>query len=152
MPTTRLREETEYRFPDDITYQCRLVDVTTKEITYFKKDAHGVKTNEQDSFTKWQWTFDITSGPYLGGSLYGDTESEMTTRGDNTLRQWAEALLGREIEVGEDFDTDDIIGLPCVVTIRHDPPRPRRDGNGMFYPCVVDDVMPKGTADNQPPF
>lgn len=152
MPRTTLRIETEYKYPDDITYPCRLVDVEMLEIPYFKKDASGQRTNEQDIFRKWRWTFEVTAGPYLGQDLRGDTEAEMTTREDNRLRQWAESLLGKAVEVGEDFNTDDIIGLPCIVTVKHEDPRPKKDG-GMFYPCVVDDVMPTdGSAALAPPF
>ncbi len=156
MPKATLRVESEYKYPDDITYPCRLVDVQVKEFPFFKKDpVTGARTTEQDIFRKWEWTFEVTAGPYLGDTLRGDTEPELTTRDDNRLRQWAEALLSREIEVGEDFDTDMIVGLPCVVTVRHDPPREKRDGS-TFYPCVVDDVMPKdspaGRTSMAPPF
>jgi hypothetical protein len=154
MPSATLRVETEYKYPDDITYPCKLVDVIAKEYPFFRKDANGVRTNEQDTFRKWEWLFEVTAGDYLGETLRGDTEPELTTRDDNKLRQWAEALLSREMEVGEDFDTDTIIGLPCVVTIKHEPPREKKDGSGFFYPCVVDDVMPKDAHSGTyaPPF
>ncbi len=150
MPKAQKVERTEYKFPDDEYYPCVLDSVTEKEVTFFKKDkATGQKTNEQDSFLKWVWKFEITGGPFMGDNLYAETSAEYSTREDNKIRQFAEALLGREQEVGEEIDTDLMVGLPCIVTVRHDEPRPKADGTN-FYPCAVDEVFPKGGAASAP--
>jgi len=153
MPTSVKREESEYKYPDDEYYPSVLSRVEEVEVPYFKKDEAGVKTTEQAIFRKWEWYFKVVSGPFEGDTLRGDTPPEMTTREDNKVRIWGEALLGREIEVGEEFDTDQIVGLPCLISVRHEKPRDRPDGT-KFYGSVVDEVMPRtGTLqDEEPPF
>lgn len=152
MPKAVKIQESEYRYPDDLFYTCKLIAVDEIQVPYFKKDRNGVKTNEQAVFTKWEWKFEIVEGAYLGDVLRGDTRPEYTTRADNKVRQWSESLLNRELTVGEELDTDMLLGLPCIVTIRHGEPRPKSDGSN-FYPCEVDEVLPKsGSLINQPPF
>ncbi len=153
MPKVIKQAENEYKFPDDIAYSCKLIDVVEREIAYFKRNEHGERTNTQDTFKKWEWHFEVQEGPYMGQILYGETRPEYTTREDNKVRQWSEALLNRELAVGEELDTDTLLGRQCVVSVRHDPPRPKKDG-GMFYPTAVDEVVPKSGSllTTQPPF
>lgn len=151
MPKAVKVHESEYRYPDDLFYTCKLIAVDEVEVPYFKK-VNGVRTNEQAVFKKWQWRFEIVEGAYLGEVLRGDTRPEYTTRADNKVRQWSEALLNREMSVGEELDTDMLIGLPCIVTIAHAEPRKKADGT-YFYPCEVEEVLPKsGSLVNNPPF
>lgn len=155
MPKSTKREESEYRYPDTEFYPCDLVKVVEVEHSFFRKDkVTGIKGTEQDVFRKWEWSFLVVSGPYEGETLRGDSQPELTTREDNRARMWSESLMGREIAVGEEFDTDTIVGLPCICTVRHDPPRERGDGS-KFFPCPVDEVLPRsGGFDNPdaPPF
>lgn len=160
MPRATKREESEYQFPEGEYFPCVLAKVDEKEIVFQKKDRKtGQKMFDDNgqpvmsSFYKWVWFFDVVDGEYRGQTIYGETPAEYTTREDDRVRQWAEALLGRELEVGEELDTDEMLnGLPCFVSVRHGGPREKRDG-GYFYPCEVDDVMPRtaGPAD-APPF
>lgn len=149
MPKATMREEAEYPLPMGEYFPARLERVSEKEIKFFKKDDRGVKTNEESSFTKWIWEFKITDGPFQGMKAWGETEDRLTSREDNLVRQWAEALLNAEIQIGDEFDTDAVIGLPCVISVRHDPPRPKRDG-GNFYGCPVDEVMPSAASEEAP--
>jgi len=154
MPKSINRVESEYRYPDDEYYPSELVRVEEVEVPYFKKDrVTGERTTEQDVFRKWEWYFKVVSGPFAGDTLRGDTRAEITTREDCQARIWGEALLGREIQVGEEFDTDQVLGLPCLVSVRHEKPRDRPDGT-KFYACAVDEVMPRTgqLADEEIPF
>lgn len=145
MPKTTMQHEDEYPVPAGTPFPATLQAVNERVIEFFKKDQYGNKTDQKDSFTKWVWEFKITEGDYAGIKVYGETQDRLTNREDNLVRQYAETLLNTTIEVGQGLDTDTLIGLPCVVTVRHDDPRPKRDG-GMFYPCPVDEVFPASTG------
>lgn len=139
MPKSTMTEESEYRLPKDTLFPAILEAVTVKTIKY-KKDG------KDKSFDKWEWEFKITDGEYAGLSAYGETEDRLTTHPDNKVRQWGEVLRGGvEFEVGESIDTDDLIGLPCVITVTHEEPREKKNGEGFFYGCPVADVFPEGT-------
>lgn len=158
MPKATVREESEYPLPDQTVFPARLDKVTEKTITFTYKPTHAAvtsgraKAGDEGSFTKWQWEFAITDGDYAGMTAYGDTPGKLTNREDDVVRQWSETLLGRELQIGEELDTDLLIGLPCSVTVRHEAPVPRRDGTGNFYPCPVDEVFPADGAADFVPF
>jgi len=139
MPTATKREASEYRLPEGEYFPAVLKAVTEREIPYTIK--RGPKAGEKATFKKWEWEFEITGGEFEGVGAYGDTEAELTTREDNLVRQWGETLLGRELELGEDFDTDLVLEIPCLISVRHDEPRKRSDGTN-FYPCPVNEVFP----------
>jgi len=152
MPKATKTEVSDYLLPAGDYFPAVLEDVEEIEIPYFRKDSAGNKTNEQATFVKWRWKFRIQGGEYDQILAYGDTRPEYTTRSDDMVRIWGEQLLGRELEIGEEFDTDKILGLPCMITVRHGDPRPKRDGT-MFYPCEVDEVLPRSTNfTSEPPF
>lgn len=152
MPKATMKEEAEYRLPEDTLFPAVLDEVAVRTIEYtLKKDRGMKKAGEKDSFDKWVWTFRITDGPFKGEKAYGETEDRLTNREDNRVRQWSETLLGREIEIGEEFDTDSVLGLPCQVSVRHEEPREKKDG-GFFYGCPVDEVFPTGGAADFNPF
>lgn len=153
MPKATKVEEDEYRLPSDTLFPAVLDRVSIRTIEYtLKKDRGTKKAGEKDSFDKWVWEFRITDGAYKGDTAYGETEDRLTNREDNLVRQWGETLLGREIELGEEFDTDNVLGLPCQVTVRHEEPRQKKDGTGFFYGCPVDEVFPNGGSSDFVPF
>jgi len=156
MPQAVMREESAYALPEDTLLPATLTSVTvrTVEFTYKK----GPKQGQQGTFDLWVWEFQITDGDYAGLKAWGETEDSLNNleepRGRAKLvRPWAETLLGREIPIGEAFDTDHVLGLPCVITVKHEEPRPKKDG-GFFYGCPVEDVFPArpATSDDAPPF
>ena len=138
MPSSTMTEQSEYAFPEDLLMPAILEEVEVRTINY-------TRDGKEKSFDKWRWTFQIVEGDYAGLKLYGETEDRLTTHPDNKVRQWAEVLRGVAFEVGEGLDTDDLLGLPCVVTALHEDPRPKKDGT-MFYGCMVKDVFPEGTT------
>ena len=142
MPKATKVEQDEYMFPSDVYFPAVLVAVDEKEIVFFKKDKAGNRTNEQSSFLKWQWSFEMVDGPYSGLTGYGETTAEYTNREDNLVRQWGETLLGRELDLGEEMDTDKLIGLPCMISFKHEEPRPKKDGT-LYYGSPVEEVLPR---------
>lgn len=148
MPSTTMREESEYRFPENTPFPAILASVTEKEIPYTDKN-----TGKPAKFVKWVWAFDIIEGEFAGLTAYGETEAKLTNHPDNLVRQWAEVLRDAPFEFGEGLNTDDLCGLPCIITVAHGDPRPKKDGT-KFYPCDVNNVLPEGTAPQptDPPF
>lgn len=144
MPRSTMREDSLYPLPENQLFPAELTSVTVRTINFVHKK--GDKAGMADSFDKWVWEFRITNGEYQGLKVRGETEPELTTlteqRGiSKPVRPWAETLLGREIQVGEELDTDVLLGLPCQITVTHMEPRPKADG-GFWYDCPVEDVLP----------
>ncbi len=158
MPKATVREESEYPLPSETMFPGRLEKVDETRRTFQYKAHHAavkngrVKAGDEGEIVRWQWQFKITDGEYAGLTGYGETDPKVTNRSDDKVRQWAETLLGRELAIGEELDTDLLIGLPCTFTVRHDDPIPRRDGNGNFYPCPVDEVFPADGSSDFVPF
>lgn len=159
MPRATMKEESAYALPADTLFEGKLNSVTVKTIEYtLKKDRGSKKAGEKDSFDIWEWEFEVTDGAYKGTRAWGTTESELNNleepRGRSKLvRPWAETLLGRQIQIGEDFDTDQIVGLPCKFTVVNEEPVEKKNGDGWFYGCSVDDVFPSSNGLREdPPF
>ena len=157
MVKSTVREESEYRFPDDVQYSGKLLAVEEQTINFtYKESSAAVKSGraragEAGSFKKWRWTFAVVGGEFDGEKITTDTNAGITNRADDKARQFAETLLGRELGIGEDFDSDSIVGLPCTFTVKHDEPVEKKNGETGYY-CSVDDVFPAGSAYDEPPF
>ena len=150
MPRSTMKEESAYPLPEDVLFQGVLNSVTIRNIS-------GVSAKGKDyNFDLWVWEFEITDGDQRGLRAWGETESSLNNlevpRGRAKLvRPWAETLLGRQIAIGEDFDTDSVLGLPCKFTVIHEEPRQKKDG-GFFYGCPVEDVFPSSASPTFVPF
>lgn len=71
---------------------------------------------------KLNWKFEVTEpGDWQGYKINGSTTQNFTLHEKCKLMQWASALLGRVFEVGDQLDTDDLIGLPCRILIEWQP-------------------------------
>lgn len=156
MPQSTMREESAYPLPEDVLLPAALTSVSVRTVNFTYKK--GPNKDKAGSFDLWVWEFEITGGDYAGMKAWGETEDNLNNleepRGRSKLvRPWAETLLGRQIEIGEAFDTDNILGLPCKITVKHEEPRPKKDG-GFFYGCPVEDVFPASpaTSSDEPPF
>jgi len=70
---------------------------------------------------------------------YEDCVHEMTALASKKLSQrtkldrWASAILGREIEVGEQIAASDLLDKPCMVKIEH-----KTTDDGYVFDNVVD--------------
>lgn len=156
MPKATVREESEYRLPAAQLFTGRLDLVKERVNEFVYKEHHKAvqdgrqRAGDKGEIREWRWEFAITEGEFEGQKAYLDTRPQITSRADDKVRQIAETLLGRTVEIGEEFDTDLIVGLPCQFTVRHDDPVSKKDGTS-FYACPVDDVFPvTGTEDFVP--
>lgn len=144
MPSTEMKEEEKWKLPAETLLPATLVAVVEREIPYTDK-----KTGKDATFTKWEWEFAINEGEYAGLSAWGDTEDRLTNHPDNKVRQWAETLRGSAFDMGEGLDTDDLLGLPCQITVDNTE-YTKKDGT-TSYLCPVLDVFP-ADVDDEPPF
>lgn len=149
-----MKEDTLYPLPQDVMLPVKLmkVEVRTIDFTYKK----GPKVGEQGSFDLWKWEFEIIDGEYAGLHCWGETEAEINNlpeaKGRAKLaRPWIETLIGRQLQIGEDFDTDNILGLTASATLVHEEPRQKADG-GYYYGCPVDELFPTSGAPDFVPF
>jgi hypothetical protein len=136
MPSSTMQDEPEYKLPKETLFPAMLKAVSEREIKFTNKKG------EPDTFYKWEWEFEITDGEYAGLRAWGDTEDRLTNREDNKVRQWAETLRGAPFEMGEGLNTDDLLGLECVITVDN-VEHQKKDGSGKkSYLCPVIDVYP----------
>lgn len=102
--------------PEDSMLRARVVEMKERS---FQWTDYKVNPPEQRETTKLRWYFEITDGEYRTKRVHGETDPNLSTHPRNRFRQWAEALLNREVPGGMKVDTDDLVGLPCMVTIAH---------------------------------
>jgi len=143
-------EASNYPIPEDTLVGLKLESVTYIEFPFIYKQ--GTKMGQSGTFRKWEWEFVIPEGDYAGLNVRGNTEPRITSNdqasGDLALaRPWVEALLGRALDLGEEVDTDDLIGLPAQGTVRHLDPRAKKDGEGFWFNVELDELFPAGMGD-----
>lgn len=101
--------------PENEFIRAELMELETKTINYTDK-----KTGKPDSFDKLMWKFEFLDPPYAGLPVRGETRAELSDHPNNQFRQWAEALIGREITPGMVLSESDLIGLRALVMIRYE--------------------------------
>jgi hypothetical protein len=138
--------EEDTRFRDDQIFRARLTEIKLRTYPFTDRDGHPAEGQSLD----WWWEITgSTEGPaYIGRKVKGECHPKMTNREDNKFRQWAEALLNREIPVGMKLDTDDLVGLEADILIRLRQDRKERD---KWWP-QVDGIAPVDGALQDVPF
>lgn len=145
-------DEPDLTLPEDSIHRARLQEVKVRTFTYPDRDNPGKdKTGET-----LEWWWEVTrpgsglGNEYIGRKVKGECKPRLSNRPGNRFREWAEALLDREIPVGMSVDLDDLIGLEGEIVIGH-----RRDkkDNAKVWEEVIG-VLPasSGNVDTAPPF
>ena len=142
MPKAIVEEQEQWKLPHQEPMPATLVSVVEKSFSGVSQ-----KTGKEWSITKWTWEWDITGGDYAGLKAWGDTDPKMTNHPDDKVRQWAETLLGVELDMGDGIDTDDLLGLSGLILCNNTEEK-KKDGTPFFKSEVVN-VLP---ADYEPPF
>jgi hypothetical protein len=156
MPKSEMKQESEYMIPEETPVPARLDSVEVKE--FQSKDRQtkqylvDPKTGDPVMYKKWKWTFHVVDGPYAGVNVSQMTVPYISTRADNVVRQWAETLTGKQWGEAEGIDTDALVGLRCLLTVKHQAPRPKQNGDGMWYGLDVGDLFPADALADSPPF
>ena len=138
-----------YPLPEQTVFDGQLLSCEQINVPFTYKQ--GPKTGQKGSFDKWEWVFAVTTPGYDDLEVKLSTEPRITDASEtdgflSLARPAVEALLGRPIAVGEEVDTDDLLALPCKFTVRHEPPRARKQGDGFWYNVAVDEVFAAGDA------
>lgn len=144
MPKATMKEEAQWKLPANTPLEAKLLSVKERVIDFRNR------AGEDDTFTKWEWEFEIVSGEYGGLRAWGDTDPKLTTHPDNLVRQWGEALRGRPFKLEEGIDTDDLLGLPCVIVVGNTT-YTKKDGT-TSYLTPVQEVYPPGTVPSSDPW
>lgn len=147
---SKVVEASNYPVPEDTLVPVILGSVQQIEVPFTYKK--GKRMGQSGVFTKWEWAFTVKEGEYAGLTLQGNSEPRFTSNDQpggmlSLAKPWAEALLGREMELGEEIDTDDLIGLAAVATVRHLDPRPKKDGQGFWFNIEIDELFPAGMGE-----
>lgn len=130
--------------PEETFVRARLENIELREFSWNDK-----KTGERKEGSNLEWTFEVTAeGTYKGRKVRGRTGTEINNRDGNRFRNWAETLLGRELPVGMGIDADDLIGLSCEITVKHEPDRK----NPEIKWERVDEMLPVSGYGDESPF
>lgn len=145
MPKAEVTNEDPYPIPVDTLIPLRLDTCTREVIEYVASKGKNIGTKQV--FVKWEWTFQVVAGDYEGLTVRGNTEPKITGLLDQQgslklAKPFVEALLGRTIDLGEEIDTDDLIGLQCQGTVWQLPPRPKKEGQGNWYNVEIEELYP----------
>lgn len=140
-------DEPDLTLPEDSIHRARLEEIKLRIQSYVDK-----KTGEDKEFQSLEWWWEITStrlGPeYVGRKVKAECNPKLSNRGDNRFRNWAEAILNRQIPVGMAIDTDDLVGLEADIVIGHR--QDKKDRNKIWE--FVSDVAPTEGGQLEPPF
>lgn len=141
-------DEPDLTLPEDSIHRARLMELKLRT-----RDWVDATSGEKKEIKSLEWWWEITStalGPqYIGRRVKGECNPKITNRPGNRFREWAQAILNRDIPTGMVLDTDDLVGLEAEIVIGHqpnkkDPSRPWEN---------VTDVAPVSDGfGNEPPF
>lgn len=148
MPKSTVTERTLddlYPLPQGEVFDGQLIKCEQVSVPFTYKS--GDRKGQQGSFDKWEWTLVVMApDSFAGTEVRGSTEPRITDAADSEFlplaRPYVEAFLARALQVGEEIDTDDLIGLWCKFSVRHQEPRARKNGDGFWYNVEVDEVFP----------
>ena len=140
-----VEEQEKWRLPEGEPLPVVLLNVEDKTFEYPDK-----KTGEMKSFTKWTWEFEISDGDYSGLKIWADTDAKVTNGEGNKPREWAETLLGVELDLGEGLDTDDLLGLPATAILKNIVVK--KSNGDPFYKSEMEQLLPADAASMEAPF
>jgi hypothetical protein len=118
------------------TVRGRLASVTER----------GPFNGKNGPFSLLDWSFEIISGDFAGEYIVGSTDAELTNHSNNKYRNYVETLLGDELGVGAQLNTDDLLGLEADIVIGI-----RKWGNPERVDPTVAQLLPVATLPGDPP-
>lgn len=143
----RCEDQPDVTIPEDTIVRARLEELKVETFSWNDK-----RTGERKEAEKLIWWFEITEdgpqGLWMSRRIKGETGAKLTNHPNNRFRAWSESLLGRDIPVGFQLSTEDLVGTACKITVRHEPDR--KDPKQKWE--RIDEVLPGGGFDDNPPF
>ena len=142
--------EKDLTLPVDSIHRARLLEVKERSFEYTDKSTGMLKTSEN---LEWWWEVTVPGAgldsDYIGRRVKGECRPKITNREGNRFREWAEAILDREIPVGMVIDLDDLVGLEAEIVIGH---RGDKKDPTKVYEEVVGVLPATGAQTAEPPF
>lgn len=138
-----------------------LREVEEKHVDFTYKSHHKAvqngkaKAGDPGSFDHWIWKFDLLQGERAGQEITLETDPSVELEGYSMARVAYEALQGEPLELGQDIDTDLVVGMRARLVISHMPER--QSGDRVFYDSKITDLLPVRDGDDvelsdEPPF
>lgn len=107
-------------------------------------EPHSFKVKDE-TVHKLNWFFTVVEqGDWYGKTLRGQTSQVFVVHPNCKAYNWAVAISGKRYAEGEELDTDDILGMPCQVIIKH------REGGDDRVWMDVRDVLPPSRSGGAP--
>lgn len=116
--------------PENELVNVRVSNIEMREFTF---------DNEKVEKLRWEFVV-VDPGPWEGKNIFGDTSTNFTAHPNCKAYNWSTAITGKQFDVGEELDTDNLLGLPCRVIIMH---KPDREGRSWMR---VREVLPARTG------
>jgi hypothetical protein len=164
MPKATVEQGSAYFLPEgEFVAILRSVEDRITKFTY-KSHHKAVQSGRQNAgdegqIHRWKWTFELLSGEKTGSDVVLETDPSIELEGFSPARMAYEALQGEPLELGQDIDTDLVVGMKARLVLKHMPPR--EAGDRVFYDTKVTDVLPAKDGDesaaspwdgDEPPF
>jgi hypothetical protein len=94
-----------------------------------------------------RWIFEILDEGFVGKtlSMLSSTSFGVGPAGPAKARRYAEAILGRELSIGENFNAEDLYDKPVTLHVDNE-----KTGRGTFARIV--EITPKADVDDDIPF
>lgn len=151
-------------FYDEGEYLAILREVEEKHVDFTYKSHHKAVQNgkarvgDQGGFDQWIWKWELLEGEQAGRTMDVTTEPKVELTGWSPAKSAYEALVGSPIELGQEIDTDLVVGLKARLVLTH--LDPRTQGDRTYYETKVTDVLPARDGDegidsmysDEPPF
>lgn len=110
------------------------VTVSNIEVSTYDDPQNGPRKNLN-------WTFTLhTPGDWEGKRIWGNTSMVFNTNPNCKLRNWAQSVLGTDLDAGFELDTDDLVGRKARIAVGY---RKKPDGTIKQF---VADVLPTRTT------
>lgn len=120
------------------TFEATVIGVRLKEAN-FTDEATGQKVKR----VEFKFMISDPDGIFDAQNIWGETPNKFNSHPDCKLRQWAEAILGRELPVGYRLDTDSLVGQDCKIGVSY---REYDDKKGVADP-TTGELPKKGRND-----
>lgn len=145
MATFKKEDKPDLTIPEDEPVVSRLAEMNVKTINWTDK-----RTNKPRSADLVEWWWEVEDDRFPGRKVKGECDAELSNHPANKFNNWTEALLGREIGLGEVIDDEDLIGLRAIITVRHREGTTKNGDPRVFE--EVAEVLPYQRRDDDVPF
>lgn len=145
MPKATTEQGQPYFFEEG-EFLAILRSVEERHVDFIYKSHHKAvikgkaKAGDKSSFDNWEWEFELLEGDREGQTITLTTDPKVELEGYSPARVAYEALQGEALELGQEIDTDLVVGCKARVVLKHEDPKP--SGDRTYYNTVIADVLP----------